>query len=136
MSGGEPGIRCGDDGACGNPCPAGLAPEPENLAYCSKRCATDKECAGDKCVGGLCDRWPPRVECDDSELCTMPGGDPGFRCGAKGTCRRACKRGHVLFGGTHCAKKCTGASDCPGGQCADRVCTPLCPSEGCPYRWD
>jgi len=66
----------------------------------------------------------------------MPDDFGGFRCKPSDPCRNTCKKGLVLFGGTHCAKPCKNAADCPGGSCDNGVCGPLCPSEGCPYRWE
>lgn len=133
---GEPGVRCGPSGPCGNPCPAGMAPEASG-GYCARRCRTAADCGGDPCTAeGVCDRWPrEKPTCDAPEFCELSGGrGMGVRCGS-GPCVPSCKKGLVLTGGTHCAKPCKSNADCPGGEC-DEVCGPLCPSEGCPYRWE
>jgi hypothetical protein len=133
---GEPGLKCSAEGACSNPCPKGLAPDPTNTSFCSKLCKSDRECGVDKCSKGVYDRWEHR-DGDDTEMCPLRGNEGiKFRCKPNGPCKRPCKRGHRLFGGTDCAKPCKQSSDCPGGECAQGACIPLCPSEGCPYRWD
>ena len=73
---------------------------------------------------------------DDIESCNLPGGGNGFRCKGAKKCGPACKRGLVLTGGTHCAKPCKSNAQCPGGECGEGTCGPLCPSEGCPYLWE
>jgi hypothetical protein len=112
-----------------------MGPEKEGM-FCAARCRTPADCGGDRCSpDGLCDRWPRPLGCDSPELCDA-GGSAGFRCSAKERCQPACKRGLVLYGGTHCAKPCKGDAECPGGWCETDICVPLCPSEGCPYRWE
>ncbi|MCC6524340.1 MAG: hypothetical protein IT373_16900 [Polyangiaceae bacterium] len=136
LADGTPGVRCGASGACGNPCGAGRAPE-KNGSYCSKRCQADGDCPGGKCAPeGVCDFWAKPLACDSYEFCDLPGGVMGGRCKPSDPCQSPCKKGLVLTGGTHCAKPCKVPADCPGGECSDGVCTPLCPAEGCPYLWE
>jgi hypothetical protein len=137
-AGGEPGIECkGTSGGCVNPCPAGMGPEDENLSYCSRLCKSDAECPGGKCSkGGVCNFWPAPAGCDSMEVCTTADGKTGTRCKPSDPCRNPCKKGLELYGGTHCAKPCQTAAQCPGGECLEDFCVPLCPSEGCPYAWE
>jgi len=135
MPDGKPGLQCTPAGVCFNPCPAGMAPELEGT-YCSRTCKSDKECGAGKCVSGVCSKWPPKLECEGTLFCELPGGGAGVRCTEKDPCRNPCKPPLILYGGTHCAKPCKSAAECPGGECETGVCAPLCPSEGCPYRWE
>jgi len=131
-----PGVQCAPGNPCFNPCPTGMAPE-KGGSYCARTCRSDKDCSNKgRCVAGLCDRWPPSPACENAAFCQLPGGATGLRCKDSEPCRNPCKPGHVLFGGTHCAKPCRSNADCPGGECTTGVCGPLCPSEGCPYRWE
>jgi hypothetical protein len=136
MPNGQPGMRCSETEACFNPCPAGMGPEKEG-SFCAKICKTASDCGGDRCSPeGICDRWPAPLPCQDPEFCTVSGDYGGFRCSPSSPCQSPCKKGLVLFGGTHCAKPCEKESQCPGGHCENGICAPLCPSEGCPYRWE
>lgn len=136
MPSGDPGMRCSASEACFNPCPAGMGPEKDGT-FCAKICKSASDCAGDRCSPeGTCDRWPAPLACDAPEFCAMPGDFGGFRCKPSDPCTSSCKKGLALYGGTHCAKPCKSAADCPGGSCDSGVCGPLCPSEGCPYRWE
>lgn len=132
---GTPGLRCTPGQACFNPCPPGLGPEGERWS-CAKLCKTNADCGKDPCVKGVCDRWPKHPCKDPKDNCTTAEGEMGFRCGPSDKCLSMCKRGLVVYGGTHCAKPCKADAECPGGSCAEGVCVPLCPSEGCPYRWE
>lgn len=58
----------------------------------------------------------------------------GIDCNGK--CENPCKPTQTLYGGTHCAKPCTKAEECPGGECSEGFCFPICPAEGCPYPWE
>jgi hypothetical protein len=136
MPNGDPGMRCSAAEACFNPCPAGMGPEKDGT-FCAKICKSSSDCAGDPCSPeGICNRWPAPLACEEPDFCLMPDDFGGFRCKSSDPCRSTCKKGLALFGGTHCAKPCKSAADCPGGSCDNGVCGPLCPSEGCPYRWE
>jgi hypothetical protein len=137
MPDGGAGLRCGDDGACGNPCLAGTGPE-EGGTYCSKLCKLDKDCPGGTCAkNGVCDLWSHHaLKCDDPALCVTPTRGAGQRCKEGDPCLPVCKIGLVLAGGTHCAKPCKTNKDCPKGECDGTTCGPLCPAEGCPYLWE
>jgi len=136
LASGEPGLRCEARERCFNPCPPGMGPERKG-SYCAKLCKGSADCAGGTCTPeGICDRWPPPLACESAEICTLEGGIPGARCKESDPCQNPCKKGLVLYGGTHCAKPCKTNADCPGGDCGEGVCGPLCPSEGCPYRWE
>ncbi len=69
---------------------------------------------------------------EEGAFCQLANGKNGF-C-KQGRCTNPCAPGKFLYGGTHCAKACTGPADCPGGECSDGVCGPLCPP-ACPYKW-
>jgi len=131
-SGGEPGVQC-EGASCINPCPVGMAPGP-GLTMCERLCKSDTECVGGTCLSeGMCGTVP-KLPCENGTLCTLPSGQAGLECGGK--CYNPCKPTHGLYGGTHCAKICKDNAECPGGECADNYCTPLCPAEGCPYPWE
>jgi hypothetical protein len=132
---GTPGLSCKPGQACFNPCPAGMGPEGERW-YCAKLCKSSADCGKDPCENGVCNRWPKHACKDPQDNCTTPDGQQGFRCSAKDKCLPMCKRGLSVYGGTHCAKACKGDKACPGGSCEEGFCVPLCPSEGCPYRWE
>ena len=70
---------------------------------------------------------------EEGSFCTLPNGDMG-NC-EQGRCKSPCGPGLFLYGGTHCAKRCQGPADCPGGTCEEGICTPLCPP-ACPYKWE
>jgi hypothetical protein len=132
---GSPGVRCTAAEPCGNPCPAGMAPE-RNGMNCARRCGPGG-CRGGTCNSeGICDRWPKPLRCEAPEMCRTPDRLDGLRCEAADPCTVPCKPGLILYGGTHCAKPCRAMADCPGGECSAGVCGPLCPTEGCPYRWE
>lgn len=135
LAGGAPGISCKPGQACFNPCLPGMGPEKDRWS-CAKLCKSNADCGKDSCVNGVCDRWPKHPCKDPQDNCTTADGQVGFRCSAKDKCLPMCKRGLVAYGGTHCAKPCKSDGDCPGGWCSEDVCLPLCPSEGCPYRWE
>jgi hypothetical protein len=132
---GTAGLVCSPGQRCFNPCPAGLGPERDHWS-CAKLCKSNTDCGDDPCRHGVCDRWPRHTCANPQENCTTADGQQGFRCSSRDPCRAMCKRGLVVYGGTHCAKACERAEDCPGGSCSEGVCVPLCPSEGCPYRWE
>lgn len=137
---GEPGLRCGDDPICFNPCPPGKGMELGSL-YCGRRCKTSAECSGGTCSeNGVCDRWPKLdEECEGSrDVCTQPNGHTGVTCNGK--CVNPCKKGLFLQGGTHCVKQCRTDADCGGRGCNTidgwpYFCGGLCPSS-CPYRYE
>jgi hypothetical protein len=138
---GEPGLRCGYDDVCFNPCPRGLVPE-EGGRFCAKPCRTQTDCARGTCVEpGYCDRWPRWDGCAEPsfEPCDTPDGAFGRLCNGK--CVNACKPGHVTVGGTHCAKVCRSNADCGGYGCMKSdgppyTCGGLCPGRFCPYPLD
>ena len=132
---GAPGLTCTAGQACFNPCPDGTGPERDHWS-CAKLCRSNADCGKDPCVNGVCDRWPKHACKAPDESCTTADGEMGFRCSAKHECKPMCKRGLAAYGGTHCAKKCKTNAECPGGTCEEGFCVPLCPSEGCPYRWE
>jgi hypothetical protein len=135
LADGTPGLKCNATQTCFNPCPSGMAVD-KGGTYCTKVCKKDSDCGADKCSPqGVCDRWPPELKCQSPEFCDE-GGVTGHRCSPRDKCVSPCKRGLVLTGGTHCAKPCKADGECPGGWCEEGVCIPLCPSEGCPYRWE
>jgi hypothetical protein len=133
---GEPGVRCSQGAPCYNPCPKGMGPE-KGGSSCARLCKSKADCRAGRCTTeGICDRWPAPVACDAPHLCDLPGARTGIRCKPTDVCVSPCKDDLALVGGTHCAKVCWKNDDCPAGACTEGVCTPLCPSEGCPYRWE
>lgn len=136
LDSGRPGVRCGSAGPCQNPCGEGRAPDKSGI-YCTRLCAGPADCPGGSCTPeGACDFSPAPLACEAPEFCDLPGGSMGARCKPTDPCTNTCKKGLVLYGGTHCAKPCKGPADCPGGTCEEDICGPLCPSEGCPYLWE
>ena len=141
MPKGEPGIRCGDDPVCFNPCPRGKAPNEMGF-LCLRKCRSQAECRGGTCTEeGLCDRTVVKPCREYDESCELPGRVPGFMCNGK--CFNPCGPGNVLVGGTHCAKQCRHDAQCGGkkGSCNKdggfvSFCGGLCPSESCPYPYD
>lgn len=138
---GEPGLRCGYDEVCFNPCPRGLVPE-RGGRFCAAPCRTQADCKQGTCVEpGYCDRWPRWDGCAESsfEPCDTREGAFGRRCNGK--CVNVCKPGHVTVGGTHCAKLCRSDADCGGFGCVKSdgppyTCAGLCPGRSCPYPLD
>ncbi len=146
-AGGAPGLQCGGDTECWNPCPPGKAPRG---FYCARTCRTNADCRGGKCMlnepecpgggcdTGLCDGWPNLEGC--TEPCSLPSGDSGVRCGKR--CVSPCPRGFFPYGGTHCVKRCKSAADCNGKDVCSTddgrnyFCGGLCPTESCPYPYD
>jgi hypothetical protein len=137
---GAPGLRCGRDQTCFNPCPPGMGPEKRGL-FCSPLCRSSAQCPGGTCTPeGVCDRWPSFDACPkEYTSCELPQGRMGRTCGGK--CVNPCKKGLFLLAATSCVKACSSDADCPGGGCwtgtgTPSFCGPLCPSEGCPYLWE
>jgi hypothetical protein len=147
-AGGEPGLRCGGDPVCFNPCPKGTAPRGN---YCSRVCRSgadcrggkceldDPACPGGRCKTGLCNLWPDVTGYTDS--CDLSSGHTGLVVHRK--CVSPCRPGFFLYGGTNCVKQCKTDADCNGTQGAcmtedgrDYFCGGLCPSEACPYPYD
>lgn len=139
---GEPGVTVnGKD--CHNPCLPGMA--PISNWQCASKCVADGDCTKDgragSCKDGLCER-PIELACQGGgkpSKCKTDEGDDGQRCKTSDECLQTnliCPSGLVMYGGTHCAKQCKTASDCPKGECSEEICGPLCPSEGCPYLWE
>jgi hypothetical protein len=133
--------RCKPQGQCFNPCPVGMAPNPQ-ATFCERVCKGDAECEGGSCVKGLCESMerPSTADWQLQGECRTADGRDGFHVRGDNHCYPWCKVGLVLYGGTHCVKPCASSADCPGGQCAREesppLCGPLCPSEGCPYPWE